>query len=133
MKCSRRSKVDPFMVMDIMDQAQEIEKSGKRVIHLEVGQPSTGVSQKAMNVITNSINRYPLGYTVSPGLPELREGVSLLYKQWYNLDVDPSRVIITSGSSAAFILAFTSLFDALFSLFVEHLRDLDVQSGRASA
>ena len=99
------------MVMDIMDQARQIERSGKRVIHLEVGQPSAGASQEAINAVINSINHHPLGYTVSLGLPELREGVSLLYKKWYNLKIDPSRVIITSGSSAAFILAFSSLFD----------------------
>jgi aspartate/methionine/tyrosine aminotransferase len=54
----------------------------------------------------------PLGYTVALGLPELRAGIAGLYRRWYGVDLDPARVVVTTGSSAAFILAFTALFDA---------------------
>ena len=54
----------------------------------------------------------PLGYTVALGLPELRQRIARLYKDWYNVDLNPDRVVVTPGSSGAFILAFTALFDA---------------------
>jgi aspartate/methionine/tyrosine aminotransferase len=54
----------------------------------------------------------PLGYTVALGLPELRERIARLYDEWYGVDLDPGRVVVTAGSSAAFLLAFTALFDA---------------------
>jgi aspartate/methionine/tyrosine aminotransferase len=54
----------------------------------------------------------PLGYTVALGLPDLRARIAALYAEWYGLDLDPGRVIVTAGSSAAFVLAFTALFDA---------------------
>ena len=53
-----------------------------------------------------------LGYTVSLGIPQLRERIARLYKDWYNVDLDPERVIVTAGSSGAFVLAFTALFEA---------------------
>jgi hypothetical protein len=54
----------------------------------------------------------PLGYTVALGLPELRAGIAGLYRRWYGVDLDPARVVVTTGSSSAFLLAFTALFDA---------------------
>ena len=54
----------------------------------------------------------PLGYTVALGLPALRERIARMYGEWYNVDLDPSRVVVTSGSSAGFLLAFTALFDS---------------------
>ena len=62
--------------------------------------------------MVSAISSETLGYTVALGLPELRRKISLLYGKWYNIDLDPSRVVITSGSSAAFILSFISLFEA---------------------
>ena len=52
-----------------------------------------------------------MGYTVALGLPELRAEIAALYKLWYDVDLDPARVVVTSGSSAGFLLAFTALFD----------------------
>ena len=112
MKISKRSQVDPFIVMDVMDQARNLELLGKNIIHMEVGQPSKGASEKSLLAVSEAMRLNPLGYTVSVGLSQLRNEISVLYKNWYDLTVDPSRVIVTSGSSSAFILAFTSLFDA---------------------
>ena len=111
MRFSSRSKIDSFIVMDVMEQARKEELLGRDIIHMEVGQPGTPAPSGAIRELTKKMNSESLGYTVALGIPELRKKISSLYKQWYGLDINPDRVIITSGSSGAFILAFTALFD----------------------
>jgi len=111
MKKSKRSNVDPFIVMDVMESARLAEKKGKNIIHMEVGQPGTPAPKIAKDLITNEISNKNLGYTVTLGLPALRERISKLYGDWYNIDLNSNRVVITVGSSGAFILSFTSLFN----------------------
>jgi aspartate/methionine/tyrosine aminotransferase len=111
MKYSTRGNVDPFIVMDVMENARKAEEAGLKIIHMEVGQPSTAAPSDALERTSQLIKSNPLGYTVALGLPELRKQISGLYGRWYDLDLDPARVIVTSGSSGAFILSFTALFD----------------------
>jgi len=111
MKKSNRSNVDPFIVMDVMEAARKAEQSGKNIIHMEVGQPGTPAPKLANESVKKQIQTNNLGYTVALGLPELRSRISKLYGEWYNLDLNPERVIITTGSSGAFILSFATLFD----------------------
>ena len=113
MKSSERSKIDPFIVMDIMERANAVEKKGQTVVHMEVGQPGTSAPQAAKDFLKASMEDNPMGYTVALGLPDLRKKIAELYGDWYGLDVDWNRIVITGGSSAGFILAFTSLFDKL--------------------
>lgn len=108
---SRRGEVDPFIVMDVMEAARKAEAAGRRVIHMEVGQPSTPAPAGARAALADALAE-PLGYTVALGLPELRQGIAGLYRRWYGVDLDPARVVVTSGSSGAFLLAFAALFDA---------------------
>lgn len=108
---SRRGDVDAFIVMDVMERARAAEAAGRRIIHMEVGQPGTGAPAGARAALQAVLDQ-PLGYTVSLGLPALRAGIADLYRRWYGVDLDPARVIVTTGSSSAFILAFTALFDA---------------------
>ena len=129
MEISKRSQVDPFIVMDVMDQARNLEILGKNIIHMEVGQPSNGASEKSLSAVSEAMRLNSLGYTVSVGLSKLRNEISALYKNWYDLTVDPSRVIVTSGSSSAFILAFTSLFDAGSRVGVTELAIIRLKSG----
>ena len=112
MKSSRRGDVDPFIVMDVMEEARSLEAAGRSVIHMEVGQPGTPAPEAARAALSRAMATGPLGYTVALGLPELRAGIAQLYRRWYGVDLDPARVVVTSGSSAAFLLAFTALFDA---------------------
>ena len=112
MKKSKRSDVDPFIVMDVMEAARIAEENGKHIIHMEVGQPGTPAPKIARDFITNEINKNNLGYTVSLGLPDLRKKISNLYGDWYNIEVNPKRVVVTTGSSGAFILSFSALFDS---------------------
>ena len=111
MRLSKRSKVDPFIVMDVMEAARAAEAEDRRIIHMEVGQPSTPAPLQARQAVVEALQRDPLGYTVALGLPDLRQGIARLYMQWYGVDLDPNRVVVTSGSSAGFLLAFTALFD----------------------
>ena len=111
MKKSKRSNVDPFIVMDVMESARKAEANGKHVIHMEVGQPGTPAPKRAKQFISDEISNNDLGYTVTLGLPELRNRISKLYGDWYNIDLNPDRIIITTGSSGAFILSFSALFD----------------------
>ena len=111
MRTSRRGAVDPFIVMDVMEAARKAEADGRHIIHMEVGQPGTAAPAGARAALAREMARSALGYTVGLGLPALRARIAKLYGDWYNLDLDPNRVVVTSGSSAGFILAFTALFD----------------------
>ena len=112
MKNSKRGNVDPFIVMDVMEAARKAEESGRRIIHMEVGQPGTAAPKQATNSVIESMTNNNLGYTVALGLPELRMRISQLYGEWYNVDINPNRIAITPGSSSAFVASFTSLFDS---------------------
>jgi aspartate/methionine/tyrosine aminotransferase len=111
MRSSTRSAVDPFIVMDVMQAATAAEAAGRHIIHMEVGQPGTGAPRGAVSALGQAMDRGALGYTVALGLPALRARIAQMYGEWYNVDLDPGRVVITPGSSGAFILAFTALFD----------------------
>jgi aspartate/methionine/tyrosine aminotransferase len=112
MRNSRRGQVDPFIVMDVMAAAAHAEAAGRHIIHMEVGQPGTPAPRGARQALARDIENDQLGYTVALGLPALRTRIAQLYKDWYGVTLDPARVVITPGSSGAFILAFTALFDA---------------------
>ncbi|MBM1219311.1 aminotransferase class I/II-fold pyridoxal phosphate-dependent enzyme [Ponticoccus sp. SC2-23] len=111
MRNSTRGLVDPFIVMDVMEAARAAEEDGRHIIHMEVGQPSTGAPAAALARLSDELARDPMGYTVALGMPELRARIARHMGEWYNVDVDPARVIVTAGASGAFILAFTALFD----------------------
>ncbi|WP_339639232.1 aminotransferase class I/II-fold pyridoxal phosphate-dependent enzyme [uncultured Sulfitobacter sp.] len=112
MRNSTRSAVDPFIVMDVMQAASAAEEAGRHIIHMEVGQPGTGAPKGAAEALTKAMGEGALGYTVALGLPALRARIAQMYGEWYNVDLDPARVVITPGSSGGFLLAFTSLFDS---------------------
>lgn len=112
MRVSSRGDVDPFIVMDVMEAARSLEVQGRHIIHMEVGQPGTPAPEAARQALADEMGRDPLGYTVALGLPELRAGIAQLYRRWYGVEVSPERVVVTAGSSAAFLLAFTALFEA---------------------
>ena len=110
MRHSTRGDVDPFIVMDVMEAARQAEAAGRHIIHMEVGQPATGAPAAARAALAAALNQ-PLGYTVGLGLPDLRARIARHYGEWYGVDLDPARVVITAGASGAFLLAFSALFD----------------------
>jgi len=111
MRNSTRGQVDPFIVMDVMEQVRSAEAQGRHIIHMEVGQPATGAPGAARAALARAMEAGPLGYTVALGLPELRARIARHYGEWYGVDLDPGRVVVTAGASGAFLLAFSALFD----------------------
>jgi aspartate/methionine/tyrosine aminotransferase len=108
---SQRSAVPSFIVMDVMEAAAAREALGHRVIHMEVGQPGTPAPRAALDAVKRALDRETLGYTVALGLPALRSRIAEHYRQRYGVEVAPERVVVTTGSSAGFVLAFLALFD----------------------
>jgi aspartate/methionine/tyrosine aminotransferase len=108
---SQRSEVPSFIVMDVMQAAAEREALGRKVIHMEVGQPGTPAPHAALERVRQALGSDTLGYTLARGMPALRERIAQHYRERYGVSVDPERVVVTTGSSAGFVLAFLSLFD----------------------
>jgi aspartate/methionine/tyrosine aminotransferase len=100
------------MVMDVMAAAARIEEEGGRVIHMEVGQPAAPAPTSAIAAARAALVSGRLGYTETLGIAPLRARIARHYRESYGVDVDPQRVAVTTGSSAAFILAFLALFEA---------------------
>jgi aspartate/methionine/tyrosine aminotransferase len=107
---SRRSAVPPFMVMDVMAAAARIEEAGGRVVHMEVGQPAAPAPSTAIAAARAALGS-PVGYTEALGMPSLRARISRHYAEHYGARVDPARIVVTTGSSAGFVLAFLALFE----------------------
>src|SRR5690348_16587379 len=108
---SRRSEVPPFIVMDVMAAAARIEAAGGHVIHMEVGQPAAPAPSTAIAAAQDALTRGRIGYTECLGIPSLRQRIARHYAEGYGLTLDPARVVVTTGSSGGFILAFLSLFE----------------------
>ena len=109
---AQRSAIPAFIVMDVISAAARAEATGAHVIHMEVGQPGTPAPATAREAVKRLIDRDTLGYTEGLGIPPLRARIAQHYRDWYGVDLAPERVIVTTGSSAAFVLSFLTLFDA---------------------
>ena len=111
LKVSTRGQVPPFIVMDVMRAANAMEAAGEHVVHMEVGQPGTGAPKGVVDAIRRTVGTQTLGYTDAFGIPELRNRIARHYDDWYDIEVDPNRVVVTTGSSGAFVLSFLAAFD----------------------
>src|SRR5665647_427820 len=109
---SKRSNVPPFMVMDVMAAAALLEAKGARVVHMEVGQPAAPAPATAIAAPQAALAHGRTGYTEALGIPSLRARIARHYADSYDLALDPARVVVTTGSSGGFILAFLALFEA---------------------
>jgi aspartate/methionine/tyrosine aminotransferase len=108
---SRRSNVPPFMVMDVMAAAARIEAAGGHVIHMEVGQPAAPAPATAIAAARAGLGGR-LAYTDALGVASLRARIARHYVETYGAEVPPGRIVVTTGSSQGFILAFLALFEA---------------------
>ena len=108
---SKRSNVPPFMVMDVMAAAAALEAKGARVLHMEVGQPAAPAPATARQAAQEALSAGRIGYTETLGIPTLRARIARHYAETYDLALDPARVVVTTGSSGGFVLAFLSLFE----------------------
>ncbi len=96
--------IRPFIVMEVLEKAAEMEKKGINVIHLEVGEPDFKVPACVSEAVGNAFNEGRTHYTHSLGDPELREEISKRYYNIYGVEVSPNQIIVTSGSSPAILL-----------------------------
>jgi len=108
---SARSNVPPFMVMDVMSAAERIEAAGGHVIHMEVGQPAAPAPKVALAAARAALEGGRIDYTSALGIASLRERIARHYRDTYKCEVDAGRIIVTTGSSGAFILAFLAMFE----------------------
>jgi aspartate/methionine/tyrosine aminotransferase len=112
LKTSERGRIDPFIVMDVMREANALAAKGEDIVHLEVGQPGTPAPALVLDAAAKALRDDRLGYTDALGIPELRDRISAHYHDFYDVTVDPRQVVVTTGSSGAFLLAFLAAFDA---------------------
>jgi aspartate/methionine/tyrosine aminotransferase len=110
-KLSRRGRIPAFIAMDVLRDANRRAAEGQGIIHLELGQPSTGAPEGVRQAARAALGSEVLGYTDACGLPALREAIAAHYRGTHGVPLDPSRIVVTTGSSAGFILAFLAAFD----------------------
>lgn len=103
--------IPPFHVMEVLERAQELERSGKSIIHLEVGEPDFPTAHHICEAAQKAMLSGETGYTHSLGLPELREAIVEYYNQKFGLELSPDQVMVTSGTSPALLLVFMALLE----------------------
>ncbi len=111
MKASQRSQVPPFAVMEIIAAVNAGRAAGRDIVNLCVGEPSAGAPQVVRRRAAELLSDGDLGYTEATGVPALKEAIAGHYRDWYDVEVDPRRVAITTGSSGGFVLAFLAAFE----------------------
>jgi len=109
---SRRGLVPPFIAMDVLRAANERAAAGAEIIHLEVGQPGSSAPEPVLEAARRALVNEPIGYTDALGIAPLRREIAGHYQAQYGVPVDPAEVVVTTGSSAAFLLAFLAAFEA---------------------
>jgi aspartate/methionine/tyrosine aminotransferase len=111
LSASARSDVPAFMVMDVVAAAARLEAAGRRVIHMEIGQPAAAAPAPAIAAARAALATGRIGYTQSLGIPSLRRRIARHYAERHDAEIDPERVVLTTGSSAGFMLAFLAMFE----------------------
>jgi aspartate/methionine/tyrosine aminotransferase len=108
---SRMAHIAPFEVMEIQTLARRLESEGRDVIHMEIGEPDFTTPQPIVDAAIRALNAKPMFYTSALGITPLREAISRFYRERYQVEVAPERIIVTAGSSAALLLALGVLLD----------------------
>ncbi len=111
LKVARRGLVPPFIVMDVLRAANDLEAAGEEILHLEVGQPGTPAPPQVLVAARRALDGELIGYTDACGLPSLRRRIARHYRDRDGLEVDPERIMVTTGSSGGFLLGFLGAFD----------------------
>jgi aspartate/methionine/tyrosine aminotransferase len=109
---SRMAHIAPFEVMEIQTAARALEHTGHDVIHMEIGEPDFATPQPIVDAAIRALNEKRMYYTSALGIQPLREAIGAFYKTKYGVDIDPQRVIVTAGSSAALLLTMGVLLNA---------------------
>ena len=109
---AQRALIPPFHVMDVWAAAGERHRTHGDLVNLSAGQPSTPAPVAVREAAIAALNAEVLGYTVALGIPDLRVAIAAHYRRTYDLAVSPEQVVVTTGSSGGFLLAFLAAFDA---------------------
>lgn len=108
---SHRAAIAPFLAMEVVREAEALGAQGRAVARFDVGQPFGAAPQTARDAATRAIAAQGLGYTTTQGDPALRTRISAWYAARHGVDVDPDRIVITTGASGGFVVAFLALLD----------------------
>ncbi|MFI6740994.1 pyridoxal phosphate-dependent aminotransferase [Nonomuraea sp. NPDC050451] len=112
MRISQRARaVAPFFAMEFGKHAAMLESEGHHVIKLSIGEPDFGAPPAVLDALSDVMGGRPMPYTAALGLPELRQAIARFYQDEHDVEVDPSRVVVTAGASAALVLATAALVD----------------------
>ncbi len=111
LKVASRGRVPPFIVMDVMRAANARAAAGEDVLHLEIGQPGTPAPRAVLDAARRALEDDRIGYTDAGGIPPLRQRLAGHYREAYGVEVDPDRIMVTTGSSGGFLLGFLAAFD----------------------
>ena len=110
-EAANRAAVPPFHVMDLLALAAARQRSHGDLVNMVAGQPSTPAPRPVLDAARRALDEQVLGYTVSTGIPELREAICSHHARVHGLDVTPDEVVVTTGSSGGFLLAFLAAFE----------------------
>ncbi len=108
----RANEIPPFIVMDVLERAHELEREGRDIIHLQIGEPDFPTPECICDAAREAIGRGETHYTHSLGLIELREAICEYYYGKYSVTIDPDRILVTSGTSPALFMIFSALLEA---------------------
>ena len=112
LKVARRASIPPFIAMEVLSAANARAAAGERVLHLEIGQPDSQAPSAVLDAAAKALKSHRLGYTEALGIGELRQAIAVHYRDSHGLALDPRRIVVTTGSSGAFLLAFLAAFEA---------------------
>lgn len=107
----RLNEIEPFHVMEVIKRAAELERAGRSVIHMGIGEPDFATAQPVLEAATHALQGAALRYTPALGLYELRVAISLHYRDSFGLTVAPERIVVTAGASGALLLACAALIE----------------------
>jgi len=108
----RIDQIEPFRVMQLLERARELEAAGRSIIHMEIGEPDFSTPAPVLAEAHRLLDSIDQHYTPSTGAPELQQALSKWYSREYRLAIEPSRILITPGTSGAFSLIYAALIEA---------------------
>lgn len=108
----RARQIPPFIVMDVLEKAHQLENQGRHIIHLEIGEPDFPTPEVVCEAACEAIRRGETHYTHSLGIIELREAICAHYHKEYGVTITPDRIVVTSGTSPALFMIFSALLEA---------------------
>jgi aspartate/methionine/tyrosine aminotransferase len=109
MIAEKARNITPFIVMEVLERASVLEKEGKNIIHLEVGEPDFDIPSCVLKASESAMKQGRTHYTHSLGDPELRQEISNMYLKNYGVHVSPDQIIVTSGTSPAILMVLQAL------------------------